>query len=361
LLLRFYDLMSGKETQPATLSPTVSEVPKASDFLFDDLVENDLVDELPGDAEAEPLTLVAAEGGDRLDKWLTGQLPERSRAEIQRWIEAGLVSAGSRPLKASQRIVAGAEITVIVPAPDDVAVEPEPIPLDILYQDADLLVINKPAGMVVHPAAGNRHGTLVNAVLYHCPDLEGVGGAHRPGIVHRLDKDTSGVILVAKNDAAHRALQAQFQARTVRKTYWALVYGLLSPAQGEIVAPIARDPRDRKRMAVAQSGGRPATTCYETLASYRLPATGERLSWLACHPLTGRTHQIRVHLAYVKHPIVGDEVYCPRWKTAVRCPRQFLHAERICFRLPGTGEEVEFSAPLAEELQDVLVRLTTMQ
>ena len=349
LLWRCYDLMSGKETQPATLSPPASEVPAASDFLFDDFIE-----ELPDNAEAEPFTLVATAGGDRLDKWLVGQLPERSRSEIQRWIEAGLVSTGSRPLKASHRIVAGAEITVIIPAPDDVAVEPEPIPLDILYQDADLLVINKPAGMVVHPAAGNWHGTLVNAVLYHCPDLEGVGGAHRPGIVHRLDKDTSGVILVAKNDAAHRALQAQFQARTVRKTYWALVYGLLSPAQGEIVAPIGRDPRDRKRMAVAQSGGRPAITRYGTLESYRIPATGEHLSWLACHPLTGRTHQVRVHLAYVKHPIVGDEVYCTRRKTAVRCPRQFLHAERISFRLPSTGEDVEFSAPLAEDLRSVL-------
>ena len=226
-----------------------------------------------------------------------------------------------------------------------------------MYQDADLLVINKPAGMVVHPAAGNWHGTLVNAVLYHCPNLEGVGGAHRPGIVHRLDKDTSGIILVAKNDAAHRALQAQFQARTVRKTYWALVYGLLSPAQGEIVASIGRDPRDRKRMAVVQSGGRPAATRYKTLDSYRIPATGERLSWLACHPLTGRTHQIRVHLAYVKHPIVGDEVYCTRRKTAVRCPRMFLHAERISFRLPSTGEETEFSAPLPADLHAVLAAL----
>ena len=330
-------------------SPEKSEVPAASDFLFDDLI-----DALPGDAEAEPLTLVATAGGDRLDKWLAGQLPERSRSEVQRWIEAGLVSTGSGPLKASHRIVAGAEITVMIPAAETYAVEPEPIPLDILYQDADLLVINKTAGMVVHPAAGNWHGTLVNAVLYHCPDLEGVGGAHRPGIVHRLDKDTSGVILVAKNDAAHRALQAQFQARTVRKTYWALVYGLLSPAQGEIVASIDRDPRDRKRMAVVQSGGRPATTRYETIDSYRLPATGERLSWLACRPLTGRTHQIRVHLAYVKHPIIGDEVYCTRRKTAVRCPRQFLHAERISFRLPSTGEEVEFSAPLADDLRAVL-------
>ena len=350
---------NGKETRRAIVPSTTSEDPTASDVLFDAAVPDELSDELPEDVEVVTLTLVAAEGGERLDRWLAGQLSDRSRSEIQRWIEAGLVSASSKPLKASQKLKAGAEITVIVPAPDDVAVEPEPIPLDILYQDADLLVINKPAGMVVHPAAGNWHGTLVNAVLYHCPDLEGVGGVHRPGIVHRLDKDTSGVILVAKNDAAHRALQAQFQARAVQKTYWALVYGLLSPAQGEIVAPIGRDPRDRKRMAVAQRGGRPATTRYETLDSYRVPATGERLSLLACHPLTGRTHQIRVHLAYAKHPIVGDGVYCTRRKTALRCPRQFLHAERISFRLPSTGEEVEFSAPLAEDLRTVLKTLSS--
>jgi 23S rRNA pseudouridine1911/1915/1917 synthase len=346
--------MIGEETQPATLSSMVSEAQTASDLLFDDFV-----DEVPDAMWAEPLKLVAAVDGDRLDKWLVSQLPDRSRSEIQRWIEAGLVAKGHRPLKASYQVAAGDEIALTIPVPGDFAVEPEPIPLDILYQDADLLVINKPAGMVVHPAAGNWHGTLVNAVLYHCPDLEGVGGAHRPGIVHRLDKDTSGVILVAKNDAAHRALQAQFQARTVRKTYWALVYGLLSPAQGEIVAPIGRDPRDRKRMAVAQSGGRPATTRYESLDFFRIPVTGERLSLLACHPLTGRTHQIRVHLAYVKHPIAGDEVYCTRRKTAVRCPRQFLHAERITFRLPSTGDEVEFSAPLADDLQGVLDALAT--
>jgi 23S rRNA pseudouridine1911/1915/1917 synthase len=353
---------NGHKTQQPSVPSITSEAVGSSDVLFDEALPDEVIDEFPEDVEAAPLTLVAAEGGDRLDRWLAGQLSDRSRSEIQRWIEAGLVSASSRLLKASHRLTAGDKITVVIPASEDYTVEPEPIPLDVLYEDADLLVINKPAGMVVHPAAGNWHGTLVNAVLYHCPDLEGVGGARRPGIVHRLDKDTSGVILVAKNDAAHRDLQAQFKARQVRKTYWALVYGLLSPAQGEITAPIGRDPRDRKRMAVvsanhtkdAQSGGRPATTRYETLNSYRMPETGERLSWLACHPLTGRTHQIRVHLAYIKHPIVGDEVYCTRRKTAVRCPRQFLHAERISFRLPSAGEEVEFSAPLAEDLRSVL-------
>ncbi|PKO23392.1 MAG: RNA pseudouridine synthase, partial [Chloroflexi bacterium HGW-Chloroflexi-1] len=170
-----------------------SEVPPTSEVVFDDLAD----EEAGGGAV---LTLAVATGDERLDKWLTGRLPDRSRSEIQRWIEAGLVTRGKVALKASYRVAAGDEITVVIPAPEDYAVEPEPIPLDVVYEDADLLVIDKPAGMVVHPAAGNWHGTLVNAVLHHCPDLEGVGGTHRPGIVHRLDKDTSGLILVAKND-----------------------------------------------------------------------------------------------------------------------------------------------------------------
>jgi 23S rRNA pseudouridine1911/1915/1917 synthase len=325
-----------------------SEASQASDASFDNLAE-----------DATPLTLVVAEGGARLDKWLAAQLPAYSRAEIQRWIDARLVMLGARLLKASYRVVTGDQITVVIPEPEEYEVEPEPIPLDVLYEDADLLVINKPAGMVVHPAAGNWHGTLVNAVLYHCPDLAGVGGAHRPGIVHRLDKETSGVILVAKNDAAHRALQAQFQARQVQKTYWALVHGRVVPESGEIIAPIGRDPRERKRMAVVStSQGRPAATRYETLDGYRSTATGERLTLLACYPLTGRTHQIRVHLAYTRHPIVGDDLYGGRQRAGLHCPRQFLHAERIRFRLPSTGEEVEFHAPLAEDLRVILAALS---
>jgi 23S rRNA pseudouridine1911/1915/1917 synthase len=211
---------------------------------------------------------------------------------------------------------------------------------------------------VVHPAAGNWQGTLVNAVLFHVPDLEGVGGAHRPGIVHRLDKDTSGVIVVAKNDASHRELQRQFRDREVEKTYLALVYGAMNPERGEINAGVGRDPRDRKRMGVVPaSQGRAAATRYESLETFRMPATGERLSLLACRPLTGRTHQIRVHLAHVHHPIVGDEVYGPRRKLPFACPRQFLHAQRLRFRLPSTGQPVEFTAPLPADLRGVLDRL----
>ncbi len=343
--------------------PETSAVERTAEVLFDTLADAE-----DGEATGVALT-VANAGGERLDKWLTAQLPERSRAEIQRWIVAGLVRRGEKPLKASYRLTLGDVIAVAVPVPEDYAVEPEPIPLDVLYEDADVLVINKPAGMVVHPAAGHWHGTLVNAVLYHCPDLEGVGGVHRPGIVHRLDKDTSGLILVAKNDAAHRALQAQFKDRTVRKTYLALVHGWLTPERGEINAPIGRDPRQRQRMTVvALSQGRMAVTQYEVRGYYQVPGTPHsvrevpgtwsRYTLVACHPLTGRTHQIRVHLAHVRHPIVGDQIYGGQRRTAVRCPRQFLHAERIHLRLPATGQEVEFCAPLPADLQVVLAVLT---
>ncbi len=336
--------MSAREDDPHT-----SEAAPASEVLFEDGFDPE---------ESESLALTVEEGGERLDRWLTGRLADRSRAEIQRWIDAGRITRHGRVLKPSYRVATGDLIDVLVPPAEDYEVQPENIALDVLYEDADLLVINKPAGMVVHPAAGNWHGTLVNAVLYHASHLEGVGGVRRPGIVHRLDKDTSGVILVAKNDASHRALQAQFKNREVEKRYLALVYGALSPERGEVNAAIGRDPRDRKRMGVVTaSQGRPAVTRYESVATYRLPTTGERLSLLTCRPLTGRTHQIRVHLAHIHHPIVGDEVYSPRRKLPFACPRQFLHAEYLRFRLPATGTAVEFTAPLPPDLQAVLDRL----
>ena len=298
--------------------------------------------------------MVAAESGARLDRWLADQLPDRSRAEVQRWIAAGRVLSMGRTLKASHRLAAGDPVTVDIPPVEVYAVTAEPIPLHIVFENADLLVIDKPAGMVVHPASGNQHGTLVNAVLYHCPDLAGVGGVQRPGIVHRLDKDTSGVIVVAKHDQAHRDLQAQFAARTVRKTYIALVYDRVKVPQGRIETPIGRDPRQRQRMAVTPAG-RPAVTEYEVSHWYGMHSQAERaLTLLSCHPLTGRTHQIRVHLAYIGHPIVGDPLYAGRRKAWVNCPRLFLHAQCIRFRLPSDNREVEFTAPLPDELQGVL-------
>jgi len=341
-------------------SSPASGVTETPEVLFDDLDDE-------SDGAAATLTLIATVDGERLDKWLAGQLPEHSRSVIQRWVAEGRVTRAGRLLKASYRVAAGDALVVVIPPPADYAVESEPIPLTILHEDRDLLVINKPAGMVVHPAAGNRRGTLVNAVLYHCPSLEGVGGTRRPGIVHRLDKDTSGVILVAKNDAAQRALQAQFKDREIHKTYLALVHGWLSPPRGEINAPIGRDPRNRQRMAVAAlSHGRAAVTRYEAQGYYEQPSglgrsaggAPPRYTLLACHPLTGRTHQIRVHLAHIRHPIVGDPVYGGARKDTIACPRQFLHAERIRFRLPATGQAVEFSAPLPDDLQAVLGKLT---
>jgi 23S rRNA pseudouridine1911/1915/1917 synthase len=338
---------------PASEAADEPEVGATSEVLLEDGLADDETE-----SGESVITLTASADGGRLDKWLAGQLPDRSRSEVQRWIDAGLVSARGRTLKASHHVDAGDEITVVVPEPEEYDVEPEPIPLVVLYEDADLLVIDKPAGMVVHPAAGNWHGTLVNAVLHHAPDLAGVGGARRPGIVHRLDKDTSGVIVVAKNDAAHRELQAQFKAREVEKTYLALVNGAMTPENGAIDAAIGRDPRDPKRMAVRAAGqGRASQTRYETLERYRIGSSSERFTLLACRPLTGRTHQIRVHLAHVHHPIVGDPIYSSRRKLPFACPRMFLHAHRLRFRFPRTGESVEFTAPLPSELAAVLERL----
>lgn len=348
----FADSLCGEESEDYAPAPAPTgkssedEIPEAS------ISEPD--DELGEEFTAFSLSTQA--GGERLDRWLALQMPGRSRSEIQRWIREGLVTRAGKPLKPSYRPEAGDEIAVRVPAPVEYAVEPEPIPLDVIYEDGDVLVINKPAGMVVHPAAGNWHGTLVNAVLFRCPNLEGVGGTRRPGIVHRLDKDTSGVILVAKNDQAHRVLQAQFKEREVHKAYLALVYGQMQTPRGEIAQPIARDPRHRQRMAIVPLalGGRPAVTRYETQASYR------HASLLSCRPLTGRTHQIRVHLAFAGHPVVADPIYAGRRKPPVPCPRQFLHAERIRFRLPSDGREVEFSAPLPPDLQGVLDALEAL-
>jgi len=315
---------------------------------FDELADADFVED--EGAEEATVTLTAADGGERLDRWLAEQLPDRSRAEVQRWIDAGLVQrSDGKLLKASYRLGAGESVIAHLPERTAYHVEPEAIPLDIIYEDDDLLVINKPAGMVVHPAAGNWQGTLVNAVLYHVPDLAGVGGTGRPGIVHRLDKDTSGLILVAKNDRAHRALQEQFKERAVHKTYQTLVFGQVTPLRGEIQAPIGRDPRQRKRMAVVAAHlGRPAVTQYDVKAYYGT------FTLLDCRPLTGRTHQIRVHLAYIHHPIVGDASYGGRRHPGIQLNRQFLHAARLSFILPATAKEVEFTAPLPDDLQCVL-------
>ena len=286
---------------------------------------------------------------ERLDKFLVEQLLEFSRSRIQGLISDGFVDVDGRLAnKAGQPVEDGSNITVRIPPPAPTDIIPEEIPLDILFEDEDLLVINKPAGMVVHPAIGHASGTLVNAVLGYDPEMEGIGGEERPGVVHRLDKETSGVILLAKNERAHRWLQDQFRLRKVDKTYLALVDSKPPTPSGRVEAYIGRDPSHRKRMAiVSESRGREAISEYKTLESFKAHTL------LEFHPLTGRTHQIRLHCAFLGCPIVGDEIY-GRKKPSIRIDRHFLHAHRLKIVLPGDKKPRLFEAPLPAELEQIL-------
>jgi 23S rRNA pseudouridine1911/1915/1917 synthase len=289
----------------------------------------------------------------RLDKFLAEQVPGLSRSEIQRLIASGRVTVDGEPAKPSHKVRMGEEVVVLVPAEESTELLPEAIPLEIVYEDQVLLVVDKPAGMVVHPAPGHSGGTLVNALLAHCPELA-AGEDDRPGIVHRLDRDTSGLILVAKNEKARRALQRQFKERQVHKAYVALLDGHLYPAWGRIEAAVGRDPHHRQRMSV-QTGGREATTEYHVLEQFAHqvgPAAGD-YTLVEAEPHTGRTHQIRVHFASIGHPVVGDGVYGRR-RTSLPVSRQFLHARRLGFKHPSTGQRLELEAPLPEELAALL-------
>lgn len=303
--------------------------------------------------EGREVTFTADEGGERLDRVIVARLSDLSRAQAQRLIKAGAVTVNGRPSKPSYRVQVGDEVVVHVPAKISKPVAPEDIPLDIIYEDEALLVVNKPAGMVVHPALGHTSGTLVNAVLARCPQVVDVGGPDRAGLVHRLDKDTSGLILVAKDEATRAALQRQFKRRQVAKTYLALVEGPVQPREGIIEAPVGRDKRQRKRMAVVRSG-REARTMYRAIEYF----AGHTL--LEVRPHTGRTHQVRVHLSWLGYPIVGDTVYGRRRQRLLH-GRHFLHAARLRFTHPATGEEVEFEASLPPELATVLKRLRRSQ
>ncbi|MBI4790220.1 MAG: RluA family pseudouridine synthase [Chloroflexi bacterium] len=294
--------------------------------------------------ETTELTVVT--GGERLDRYVSEHLPDLSRAAVQRLIENGNILVAGRVRKASYRVQAGETISVSIPPPESSIAQPETIPLDIIHEDENVIVVNKPAGMVVHPAAGHSGGTLVNAVLAHAPNLN-VGGVERPGIVHRLDSETSGLIVVAKNDAALRDLQAQFKARRVHKTYLALVQGPIKPPRGKIDAPIGRDPKHRQRMAVVTHG-----TTRESVTIYRTIANLEGCTLIEAEPQTGRTHQIRVHLAFMGFPVVGDAVYGKR-KNALGLTRHFLHAWKLALTLPD-GRPADFTAPLPEDLRAVL-------
>ena len=286
---------------------------------------------------------------DRLDKYLVSCLPEFSRARIQGLIIDGFVLINGVPAKkAGQVIEDGDDIEVRVPPPVPSGLVAEDIPLDIVFENDDLIVVNKPAGMVVHPAAGHYSGTLVNAVLGYDPDLEGIGGEERPGLVHRLDKETSGLIILAKNERAHNWLQDQFRLRKVEKTYLALVDGKPPTPAGRVEAAIGRDPRHRKKMAIVSPGkGREAVSEYKTLESFK------NHTLLEFHPHTGRTHQIRLHCQFLGCPIVGDSVYGKR-STTVSIDRHFLHAFRLKIILPGEKSPRMFEADLPEELKNVL-------
>lgn len=292
--------------------------------------------------------------GQRVDKFLATQIADRSRSQIQDLIDEGLVTVLGTTVKPSYRLSAGDIVVARVPPEEEPELVAEPIPLDIVYEDGDLAVVNKPAGMVVHPAPGHETGTLVNALLAHIPKIaelaaSGKGPARRPGIVHRLDKGTSGLILVAKHEEARRFLQRQFKRREVEKTYVALLEGQLHPPQGVIDAPVGRDPRHRQRMAVLSRGGRAAQTVY-----YLIEYLGD-YSLVSVQPITGRTHQIRVHFAAIEYPVVGDRVYGYR-RQRLDVDRQFLHAWKLALTLPS-GPEREFAAPLPADLRQILLEL----
>ncbi len=285
--------------------------------------------------------------GARLDKFICAQRADLSRAFVQTLITQGHARVNGGARKANYLVKAGDVVALEIPPPASASLQPETIALDILYQDDALLVVNKPAGMVVHPAAGHPDGTLANAVLGYAPDIV-TGNAERPGIAHRLDRDTSGVMLIAKTDAALHGLQTQFAARAIHKTYLALVHGDVRTPEGKIDAPLGRDPRDRKKMAIVTAGhARQAVTVFRVLAR------SAKYSLLQIEPETGRTHQIRVHLAFLKHPVVADALYGKR-KNDLGLTRQFLHAWRIALTHPVTGAACAFRAPLPDDLRRAL-------
>ena len=289
--------------------------------------------------------------GERLDLVLGQQLPGLSRSAAQKLMDNGLVTCGGRAVKKKTRVSAGDLIFVSLPEPEPAEARPENIPLDVVWEDGDIIVVNKPRGMVVHPAPGHTEGTLVNALLYHCgAELSGIGGVIRPGIVHRIDKDTSGLLVAAKNDAAHASLSAQLADRSLSRVYRAVVCGRLRDDEGTVDAPIGRHPTDRKRMTVTEKNGRPAVTRYRVLARY------SGYTYVECRLETGRTHQIRVHMAHIGHPLLGDTVY-GRKKSEKGLDGQCLHAAELKLIHPSSGKPMSFSAPLPDWFSDALARL----
>ena len=290
--------------------------------------------------------------GQRIDRYLSDTLEDRSRSYIQKIIKDGHVTVNQKPVKANYRLSVGDRVEVTLPEAKEPDIEPENIPLDILYEDQDIIMVNKPKQMVVHPAPGHYSGTLVNALMYHCGDeLSGINGCMRPGIVHRIDMDTTGSLVVCKNDKAHQSLSEQLKEHSIRRIYVAIVHGNIKEDSGTVNAPIGRHPTDRKKMSTHCKNGRNAITHYKVLERF-----GD-YTYIQCELETGRTHQIRVHMASIGHPLVGDEVYGPK-----KCPfkglqGQTLHARTLGIIHPSTGEYLEVNAPLPEYFVDLLDRL----
>ena len=287
----------------------------------------------------------------RIDKVLTSLEPEITRSQLKNLINDGHVTVNGQAVKPKYKVQAGDKISLVKPEPQSLELTPENIPLDIVYEDDDVIVVNKPQGMVVHPAPGHPDHTLVNALLYHSP-LSTINGTFRPGIVHRIDKDTSGLLMVAKNDLAHQSLAEQLRNKTNKREYLALVYGQIKEDEGTIDAPLGRNPQDRKKQAVVK-GGRHAVTHFKVMKRY------DNFTLVKCILETGRTHQIRVHMKYIGHPLVGDPLYGPR--KVIGKDGQFLHAALLGFKHPRTGKELVFEAPLPENFQKMLDKLDKQQ
>ena len=287
----------------------------------------------------------------RIDKVLTSLEPEITRSQLKNLINDGHVTVNGQAVKPKYKVQAGDKISLVKPEPQSLELTPENIPLDIVYEDDDMIVVNKPQGMVVHPAPGHPDHTLVNALLYHSP-LSTINGTFRPGIVHRIDKDTSGLLMVAKNDLAHQSLAEQLRNKTNKREYLALVYGQIKEDEGTIDAPLGRNPQDRKKQAVVK-GGRHAVTHFKVIKRY------DNFTLVKCILETGRTHQIRIHMKYIGHPLVGDPLYGPR--KVIGKNGQFLHAALLGFKHPRTGEEMVFEAPLPENFQKMLDKLDKQQ
>ena len=288
------------------------------------------------------------EDDERLDKWISLALPDLSRSYIQKCIKDNDVLVNGKPQKAGYRLRVDDEIVFSIPEAVEPAIEAENIPLDILYEDEDLLIVNKPKGMVVHPAPGHYSGTLVNAVMYHCKDcLSGINGVMRPGIVHRIDRDTTGSLIICKNDHSHNVIAAQLKDHSITRKYHAIVHGVMEQDTGTVQASIGRDPKDRKKMAVNDANSKPAVTHYTVIQRFK------EYTYIECRLETGRTHQIRVHMASIGHPVLGDAVYCHR-NSPYHLEGQTLHAMVIGFIHPASGEYVEISAPLPEYFEHLL-------